>query len=676
MRRIGLAAVVLLVGIGAWVVAHRGPSGPQLDPAGPIEFPGDPAVVAHHPADPRINGLDFAATINGSGLFGAIGAGADRRVAGQGRSIAYVSVSRRSVPGRLGFDRSNASSPDKDLTGAMVVNGRRYPLDMSLLANFGNDAFAQSVPAGASVLFELTKGGLTEAFSLNANRLVGPVPSVLYRSTDGYEPTASDTPAQTIDARLPDGTPSPLQLSIRTPSLSWFGFDSVSHHPRADEAWLVLDPNLQSARAADASNPLGVFDGHIAPELLRLVLPNGTTETSTYLSNGDPLQTSSPVGRYVFPVPADLTSGRVVVDPGRVTAVPNGITPEQPSKEITAPATIPLAFPTPLRPPPTVSASAARPATGRALWPWLVVLAGLALVGLAALVLRRRRRGRVLVRFEESGLSWLASPGSAPAALGSPPRALGPAPERIEQPEEPIQAPGAPEPVPLSVRLLGPAEIDGLSGRITSLPVLRLLIYLAVNSDRFVGTEELRVALASAEADLSAQSVHAYASRLRRFLPAGALPGNKKDGYRLTQCGVDWARFIELAELAGAAGDERRLVLLREALSLVRGEPLAHAGFAALDNTVSVMTGLLARTAHAAAELLLADEDPAGAEWAAGQGLLASPGAPQLWEDRLAAAAAGSGTGLERTWAEARRVLGADASTLEASYRRLHAEAP
>jgi hypothetical protein len=226
------------------------------------------------------------------------------------------------------------------------------------------------------------------------------------------------------------------------------------------------------------------------------------------------------------------------------------------------------------------------------------------------------------------------------------------------------------------VWLLGPVEIDGLSGRITSVPVLRLLIYLAVNSDRFVGTEELRVALGSAEADLSAQTVHSYASRLRRFLPAGALPGNKKDGYRLTQAAVDWARFAELVDQPGATNDERRAGLLREALSIVRGEPLAHAGFAALDNTVSVMTGLLARTAHAAAELLLAGSDPAGAEWAAAQGLLATPGAPQLWEDRLAAAAAGSGTGLERTWAEARRVLGADASSLEARYRSLHAEAP
>jgi hypothetical protein len=61
----------------------------------------------------------------------------------------------------------------------------------------------------------------------------------------------------------------------------------------------------------------------------------------------------------------------------------------------------------------------------------------------------------------------------------------------------------------------------------------------------------------------------------------------------------------------------------------------------------------------------------ATAETAVARGLLAVEQSPVLWDLRLAAAAAGSGIGLERAWADCCKALGPDASLVEATYQKL-----
>jgi len=90
-RPLSSVAVVAAALLALSFLVGRSP-GPTLDPVGPVQLGFDPAVVLHHPADPRIRGPGFAATVDGSGLYSAIGPGGNRRYAGRGRRIAVVAV--------------------------------------------------------------------------------------------------------------------------------------------------------------------------------------------------------------------------------------------------------------------------------------------------------------------------------------------------------------------------------------------------------------------------------------------------------------------------------------------------------------------------------------------------------------------------------------------------------
>ncbi len=77
-------------------------------------------------------------------------------------------------------------------------------------------------------------------------------------------------------------------------------------------------------------------------------------------------------------------------------------------------------------------------------------------------------------------------------------------------------------------------------------------------------------------------------------------------------------------------------------------------------------------TAHRMAELCRAAGDPSGADWAAHQGLLASPGNEILYRDRmLAADAAGNPTGVHTAMGELCDVLEADDPTDRVQSRHL-----
>ncbi len=77
------------------------------------------------------------------------------------------------------------------------------------------------------------------------------------------------------------------------------------------------------------------------------------------------------------------------------------------------------------------------------------------------------------------------------------------------------------------------------------------------------------------------------------------------------------------------------------------------------------------RVARAVARSLISGGNAQRGEWAVAKGLLAVPGSVGLWEDRLDAAAAGSGYGLDRAWSDARSCLGADAALLSVRYQYL-----
>jgi hypothetical protein len=223
------------------------------------------------------------------------------------------------------------------------------------------------------------------------------------------------------------------------------------------------------------------------------------------------------------------------------------------------------------------------------------------------------------------------------------------------------------------VRILGPREVEGLRRPIRRQSVGRLLVCLAVAPERPRPAEELAAAIADdPDRQPKTASLHSYASLLRTGLPEAMLP-DAAAGYQLDRARlhVDWLAYTDLTGQAdrtdGAEATELRLA----ALALVRGRPLAGGRWEGIEAACRHIEATVESTAHTAARSLLDTGEAARAEWAISQGLRNLPESPRLWEDRLAAAAAGSGYGLERAWADAQTVLGADAGLIATTYQTL-----
>jgi hypothetical protein len=184
----------------------------------------------------------------------------------------------------------------------------------------------------------------------------------------------------------------------------------------------------------------------------------------------------------------------------------------------------------------------------------------------------------------------------------------------------------------------------------------------------------LRNALATnAATEPSVESLRTIASALRAALPDGLLPpAGPTGGYQLVgDIDIDWVLFQTVTDQARRRNGLDRLDLTVRALNLVRGVTLVGETWAGIDQAVRHIETSIERVAVDGARLALELGDARTADTAAGQGILAAPASPTLWELRLVAAAAGSGAGLERVWQQAKKALGDDARMLEATYQRL-----
>ena len=136
----------------------------------------------------------------------------------------------------------------------------------------------------------------------------------------------------------------------------------------------------------------------------------------------------------------------------------------------------------------------------------------------------------------------------------------------------------------MEFRLLGPLEVvDG--GQLVPIPSAKhraLLAYLLVRPGELVTVDELaEVIWGDALPANPRTTVQTYVSRLRQRLHLGEVLRSRPDGYVLVAaCGdIDLGRFeilLEQASRAAGAGDRQgEAALLRQALALWRGVPLA-----------------------------------------------------------------------------------------------------
>jgi DNA-binding SARP family transcriptional activator len=130
--------------------------------------------------------------------------------------------------------------------------------------------------------------------------------------------------------------------------------------------------------------------------------------------------------------------------------------------------------------------------------------------------------------------------------------------------------------------LLGPLEVRGDEEplRLPARKQRALLALLLLHANRVVGRERLIDQLWGEDPpETAVKALQVYVSQLRKLLPAGMLM-TRPPGYVLEvePEAVDLLRFERLVAEARACEPARASVLLREALGLWRGPPLAEFG--------------------------------------------------------------------------------------------------
>ncbi|WP_409466516.1 BTAD domain-containing putative transcriptional regulator [Amycolatopsis sp. GA6-003] len=126
----------------------------------------------------------------------------------------------------------------------------------------------------------------------------------------------------------------------------------------------------------------------------------------------------------------------------------------------------------------------------------------------------------------------------------------------------------------MRIGLLGPLEVrndDGAAVEIAGARLRTLLSALALEPGRIVPAGRLVDAVWGTRPPATANALQALVSRLRRI---GTRLDSTPSGYRLPEATVDATRFEELVATARTLPDEKRVVLLREALNLWRGPAL------------------------------------------------------------------------------------------------------
>jgi DNA-binding SARP family transcriptional activator len=241
-------------------------------------------------------------------------------------------------------------------------------------------------------------------------------------------------------------------------------------------------------------------------------------------------------------------------------------------------------------------------------------------------------RGGSAIDSDDSGVHDLggrgapaAIPRSAAAVLA---RRLSPGPF-VAPPPAPAEAP--PRPDAVEIRVLGGIEILGTAEPVDHRPRLtELLVYLAFHRDS-VERDSFGAALWP-ERRIPGQTIANRLSEARRALGASADGRNRLRRvhgrlHLADDVVTDWDRFGELTS-EGSGPQSWRL-----ALSQVRGRPfqgLAQAEWTVLEGYAAAVERAVVEAALALGDYSLSASNPAAADWAAQQGLLASP-----WDERL-----------------------------------------
>jgi len=246
----------------------------------------------------------------------------------------------------------------------------------------------------------------------------------------------------------------------------------------------------------------------------------------------------------------------------------------------------------------------------------------------------------------------------------------------------------------VEVRLL--TTTPRLEGLHEALPVNRarraveLVAYLALHQDDEVTSDRLRTrVLGSSDADAASKTLFNIAAAARRALGPDAAgrallpPGSRTGRYRVTEeVTVDVHRAALLAAEGSTTQDpEVAMALLRSALALIEGEPMANAlsGYAwwEAEGHAARIAAVLVNAAGNLAALAVDTRRFDLAQWGLAQARLVDPYSEALSRAAMqVAAAAGDADRLRREWRECQRRIDEldPGSTPSARTERLYGE--
>lgn len=256
------------------------------------------------PSNGGINGYGFRAEVTGDSCGASVGVGNDQMTAPRGERVCVFSLDFNSI-----YEPVDLTARSDTVSGEILVGSSRIGFPLTQIDRSGNTYYAVDVPAGESATLRLSAAGYSQSFSLTAAKPVGPRPAVL------YEPASRRVLGGLIHRRVllderAGTTTSSAVIEVSSASLGWFLPGDPRVHPtRTPEAFLSL-----SFSEVDRTGPTGARFDNFLPEpgsAVRLVTRSGSA-TAVAVRN----QTLGLFGStYAFTVPADISSGRLVLDP-------------------------------------------------------------------------------------------------------------------------------------------------------------------------------------------------------------------------------------------------------------------------------------------------------------------------------------------------------------------------
>jgi len=566
------------------------------------------------PADGRLRGEDFAATVAGVAWPDTVGIGASDQMALAGHRLVVFTLD-------VSEDGLNISpaGDDPSLTAALVIGDTSMPVPLSAINTAigqgnttwtsGTGEFAAAVPNHAhGVDLVLSQGSFSQTFNLWKLARVPPAPTVLYR--DPERPTVADTTPENTTLSLSnpsDGFSGPALVSLGSVTLGYFppsGSQGSLSSP--DQAVLSVVLNAQypnNGQASGINQYLGAQTP--VPASLLTFTPAGSAPVDATLSDaGDATGQGDNDdglfdGIYSFLVPATLTSGTLTIAAGAFSGTEFAFSDTSATVDITAPQTLAVSFPSvtkavtqPKPPwygaplPPTAAAGTKSLApvtfTGSGGFPiWLAVVLLVLVAGGVVLIQRRRRATPATMAADGTqGGTGVAAPSAETrpaetagiaAVVESPPTT--PVPTESHTPVEAVATPPT-DPV---VNVLGPIEVQGWRQVPDRRIIEELLCFLALHGRYRQNADQIQLAIwptGGKRQEVSRKTFHSYLSTLRQCIGAEHLPdATNAAGYRVVGVDSDWERFERLVAQADTSEGRPSIRLRQEALALVRGAP-------------------------------------------------------------------------------------------------------